>query len=174
MAAILQDVPSVYETEHFLPYIRFGEELSGRSYGREDDPAATRALRILADHGRGMTFLLADGVVPSNEDRGYILRRIMRRAIQQGRVLGIDKPFLVQLCDVVREVMGDAYPQLHDERDTIAKWAAAEEEGFRPHARAGAEAARGDRRAREGARRPPGCQPRRPSSCTTPTASRTS
>ena len=64
MAAILQDVPSVYETEHFLPYIRFGEELSGRSYGEDDDPAATRALRILADHGRGMAFLLADGVVP--------------------------------------------------------------------------------------------------------------
>ncbi len=131
MAAILQDVPSVYETEHFLPYIRFGEELSGRRYGQDDDPAATRALRILADHGRGMAFLLADGVVPSNEDRGYILRRIMRRAIQQGRVLGIDKPFLVPLTEVVREVMGGAYPQLQEERDTIAKWAAAEEEGFR-------------------------------------------
>ncbi|MGH2837219.1 MAG: alanine--tRNA ligase, partial [Thermoleophilaceae bacterium] len=131
MAAILQDVPSVYETAHFLPYVRFGEELSGRSYGGDDDPAATRALRILADHGRAMAFLMADGVVPSNEDRGYILRRIMRRAIQQGRVLGIEKPFLVQLCDVVREVMGDAYPQLHEERDTIAKWATAEEEGFR-------------------------------------------
>jgi alanyl-tRNA synthetase len=131
MAAILQDVPSVFETAHFLPYIRFGEELSGRRYGQDDDPGATRALRILADHGRGMAFLLADGVVPSNEDRGYILRRIMRRAIQQGRVLGIDKPFLVPLTDVVRDVMGDAYPQLDEERDTIAKWAAAEEEGFR-------------------------------------------
>ena len=131
MAALLQDVPSVYETAHFQPYVRFGEELSGRSYGRDDDPAATRALRILADHGRGMTFLMADGVVPSNEDRGYILRRIMRRAIQQGRVLGIDRPFLAGLCDVVREVMGAAYPQLHEERDTIAKWAIAEEEGFR-------------------------------------------
>jgi alanyl-tRNA synthetase len=131
MAAILQDVPSVYETAHFMPYIRFGEQLSGRAYGADDDLAATRALRILADHGRGMAFLLADGVVPSNEERGYILRRIMRRAIQQGRVLGIDEPFLVPLCDVVRDVMGSAYPQLHDERDTIVKWAAAEEESFR-------------------------------------------
>ena len=130
MAAILQDVPSVYETEHFMPLIRFGEELSGRAYGAGDDLAATRALRILADHGRGMAFLLADGVVPSNEDRGYILRRIMRRAIQQGRVLGIDGPFLVPLCDLVRDVMGGAYPQLHEERETIAKWVAAEEEGF--------------------------------------------
>ena len=130
MAAILQDVPSVYETDHFTPYVRFGEELSGRKYGQEDDFAATRALRILADHGRAMAFLLADGVVPSNEDRGYILRRIMRRAIQQGRVLGIDRPFLVPLCDLVRDVMGGAYAQLHEERETIVKWAAAEEEGF--------------------------------------------
>jgi alanyl-tRNA synthetase len=130
MAAILQDVPSVYDTEHFLPYIRFGEELSGRKYGQEDDFAATRAFRILADHGRGMAFLLADGVVPSNEDRGYILRRIMRRAIQQGRVLGIDRPFLVPLCDLVRDVMGGAYTQLQEEHETIAKWAAAEEESF--------------------------------------------
>src|SRR6185437_11852559 len=84
MAAILQDVPSVYETDHFRPLIGLGEELSGRTYG-QDEPT-TRALRILADHGRGMTFLVADGVVPSNEERGYVLRRIMRRAIQQGRV----------------------------------------------------------------------------------------
>ena len=82
-AAILQDVPSVYETDHFIPLIRLGEELSGRSYD-EDDFAVKRALRILADHGRGMTFLLADGVVPSNEDRGYVLRRIMRRADAAG------------------------------------------------------------------------------------------
>src|SRR3954471_69669 len=70
-AAILQDVPSVYETAHFRPVIELGEELSGRRY--DDDFATTRALRIIADHGRGMTFLLADGVVPSNEDRGYVL-----------------------------------------------------------------------------------------------------
>src|SRR5918999_1231096 len=82
MSAILQDVPSVFETSHFRPLIELGEELSGRSYGQ--DCETTRALRILADHGRGATFLLADGVVPSNEERGYILRRIMRRAIQQG------------------------------------------------------------------------------------------
>ena len=88
MAAILQDVPSVYETDIFSPLIELGEELSGRSYG--DDAATTRALRVLADHGRGATFLLADGVVPSNEERGYVLRRIMRRAIQQGHVLGIE------------------------------------------------------------------------------------
>jgi alanyl-tRNA synthetase len=128
MAAILQDVPSVFETGHFRPLVALGEELSGRSYG--EDFTTTRALRILADHGRGMTFLLADGVVPSNEDRGYILRRIMRRAIQQGRVLGIERPFLPMLCERVIDVMGQAYPELRSDAETIRKWAAAEEEGF--------------------------------------------
>ena len=78
----------------------------------DGDFATQRALRILADHGRGMTFLLADGVVPSNEDRGYVLRRIMRRAIQQGRVLGLDDPFLARLCERTIEMMGYAYPEL--------------------------------------------------------------
>ncbi|MFL5912376.1 MAG: alanine--tRNA ligase [Gaiellaceae bacterium] len=127
-AAILQDVPSVYETEHFRPMVELGEELSERSYGQ--DFATTRALRILCDHGRGMAFLLADGVVPSNEDRGYVLRRIMRRAIQQGRALGIEGPFLVPLAERVTEIMGDSYPQLRDEAETIRKWASAEEEHF--------------------------------------------
>ncbi len=82
MAAILQGKESVFETDQFQPLIDLGEELSGRAYG--EDPATDRALRILADHGRAMTFLVADGVVPSNEDRGYVLRRVMRRAILQG------------------------------------------------------------------------------------------
>ena len=82
--------PSVFETDLLSPLVELGEELSGRSYGQ--DFPTTRALRILADHGRAATFLLADGVVPSNEDRGYILRRIMRRTMQQGRVLGLDEP----------------------------------------------------------------------------------
>jgi len=128
MAAILQDVPSVYETDHFRPLIEFGERRSGRSYG--DDFATTRALRVLADHGRAAAFLIADGVVPSNEDRGYILRRILRRAIHQGRVLGIEQGFLPGLCDAVVESMGDVYGELRAERDAIRRWTAAEEEGF--------------------------------------------
>src|SRR5436305_10609214 len=83
LAAVLQDVPSVFETDQFRPLIELGEELSGRRYD-ESFPVG-RALRILADHSRAATFLVADGVVPSNEDRGYILRRGIRRAIQQGR-----------------------------------------------------------------------------------------
>ncbi|HEY1594176.1 MAG TPA: alanine--tRNA ligase [Thermoleophilaceae bacterium] len=128
MAAIQQDVPSVFETDEFLPLVQLGESLSGHTMGESQD--VTRALRIIADHGRGMTFLLADGVVPSNEERGYVLRRIMRRAIQQGRKLGIEQRFLGELCDTVTEVMGDAYPELRSQRDTIQKWAAAEEESF--------------------------------------------
>ena len=128
MAAILQDVPSVYETDAFAPLIAFGEERSGRKYGQ--DFPTTRALRVLADHGRAAAFLMADGVVPSNEDRGYILRRILRRAIHQGRVLGIEDGFVPALCEVVVEQMGDVYPELRAERATIARWAASEEEGF--------------------------------------------
>ena len=128
LAAIVQGVPSVYETEHFRPLVALGEELSGRRYGA--DPEATRALRVLADHGRGMTFLMADGVVPSNEDRGYVLRRLMRRAVRQGRAIGIEGSFLPALCERVAEVMGEAYPELRAEASTIAKWAGAEEEGF--------------------------------------------
>ena len=128
LAAIAQDVPSVFDTDYMRPLIDLGEELSGRSYGADFE--TTRALRILADHGRGMTFLIADGVVPSNEDRGYVLRRIMRRAIQQGRRLGIDGPFLPSLCERVSEVAGDAYPELRSELETIFRWASAEEESF--------------------------------------------
>ena len=86
MAAILQGKESVFETDQFQPLIELGEELSGRRYGERH--ATDRALRILADHARAMTFLVADGVVPSNEDRGYVLRRVMRRAILQGAGAG--------------------------------------------------------------------------------------
>src|SRR3954467_7854597 len=129
MAAILQDVPSVFETAHFRPLVELGESLSGHSYGEDD--RVTRALRILADHGRGMTFLLSDGVVPSNEERGYVLRRIMRRAVQQGQVLGIEQSFLPELAETVIEGMGDAYPDLRRNADTIKRWATSEEESFR-------------------------------------------
>ena len=123
-AAILQGVPSVYENDQFAPLVELGRELAGVS-----DPAQ-RALRILADHGRGMTFLLADGVVPSNEDRGYILRRIMRRAVQQGRSIGIESDLLTSLCRRTIDVMGSAYPELASRSDEILRWAGAEEDAF--------------------------------------------
>jgi alanyl-tRNA synthetase len=128
MAAILQDKQSVFETDQFTPLIELGEELSGRRYG--DDFATDRALRILADHGRAMTFLTADGVVPSNEDRGYVLRRVMRRAVQQGLSLELADGFLTRYSARVREVMGGVYPELAEHAEATDMWLAAEEEGF--------------------------------------------
>ena len=140
IAAILQDVPSVYENDQFRPLVELGEQLSGRRYG--SDPVATKALRVLADHGRAMTFLIADGVAPSNEDRGYILRRIMRRAIQQGTAIGLETPFLGRFADLVIEIMGPVYPELEAERDAIHQWLVLRGGELRPHARAGHAAAR--------------------------------
>jgi alanyl-tRNA synthetase len=128
MAAILQDKRSVFETDQFQPLIELGEELSGRRYGEEF--STDRALRILADHARAMTFLIADGVVPSNEDRGYVLRRVMRRAIQQGLDLQLAPGFLARYAERVRELMGGAYPELGEQAAAIEEWAGAEEEGF--------------------------------------------
>ena len=128
MAAIRQDVASVFDTDLFRPLVGLAEELSGRSY--DADPRTTRAIRIMADHSRGMTHLIADGVVPSNEDRGYILRRIMRRAIQQGRVLELEPPYLGRFAERVIEEMADVYPHLDEQRDTIMRWVFDEEESF--------------------------------------------
>ncbi|HWT25369.1 MAG TPA: alanine--tRNA ligase, partial [Solirubrobacteraceae bacterium] len=128
MALIQQDTETIFETDQFLPLIRLGEELSGRRYGEGLD--VDRALRILADHTRGMSFLVADGVVPSNEDRGYVLRRLMRRAVLQGRRIGIEGAFLTRFAGVVRELMGSGYPELHAEAATVDMWLAREEEAF--------------------------------------------
>ena len=128
LAAILQDQGSVFDTDQFQPLIDLGQELSDRPYG--EDPTADRALRILADHARGMSFLIADGVVPSNEDRGYVLRRLTRRAILQARRLQMAPGFLLRYAAVVRELMAGAYPELHDQRDPIERWLASEEDAF--------------------------------------------
>jgi alanyl-tRNA synthetase len=128
MAAILQGKQSVFETDQFQPLIELGEELSGARY--RSDFGSDRALRILADHARAMTFLTADGVVPSNEDRGYVLRRVMRRAIQQGLALELAPGFLTRYSARVREIMGGAYPELLEQADATDMWLSAEEEGF--------------------------------------------
>ncbi len=129
MAAILQDKETVFETDQFAPLIALGEELSRRHYGESFE--VERALRILADHSRAMTFLIADGVVPSNEERGYVLRRVIRRAILQGRqTLQLEPGFLLRYQQVVTELMGSEYGRLYEHRATVAKWLAAEEESF--------------------------------------------
>jgi alanyl-tRNA synthetase len=122
-ALVQQGVPTIFETDNFAPLIALGRELATT----EPDE---RALRILTDHTRGMTFLIADGVVPSNEDRGYVLRRIMRRALLQGHRIGIEGPFLPRYVDVVLETMGSAYPEVVNRREAILRWARAEEESF--------------------------------------------
>ncbi|MEK6273311.1 MAG: alanine--tRNA ligase [Actinomycetota bacterium] len=128
MAAIKQGVDSVFDTDLLRPLVELAEELSGRSHG--EDAKTTRAMRILADHSRGLVNLIADGVVPSNEDRGYVLRRIMRRAIQQGRVLELEPPYLERFAERVIELMGDAYPHLARERATVVRWVSDEEQSF--------------------------------------------
>jgi alanyl-tRNA synthetase len=129
MASILQGKPTVFETDEFAPLISLGEELSGKRYG--EDFATDKALRVLADHGRAYTFLIADGVVPSNEDRGYVLRRIIRRAILQGRhALGLDPGFLNSYASRVAELMGSTYAELPEQLELVNKWLDSEEQGF--------------------------------------------
>ena len=129
MAAIQQDVDSVFDTDLLRPLVDLAIELSGRTYGG-DDAAATRAMRIIADHVRGSVQLIADGVVPSNERRGYVLRRIMRRAIHQGRVLGLEAPYLGRFAERAIELLAPVNPALAAERETIMRWIGSEEESF--------------------------------------------
>ena len=128
MALIQQGVDSVFDTDALAPLVELAEQLSGLGY--DSDPKVTRAMRIIADHSRGAVNLLADGVVPSNEDRGYVLRRIMRRAIQQGRVLGLEPPYFGRFAERAVELMGDAYPHLAAEYGSILRWVGDEEESF--------------------------------------------
>src|SRR5213595_1132876 len=127
-AAILQNVMTVYETDGYQAIMRWIAQESGVAYG--DTPEATKAHRILADHGRGMTFLAADGVAPTNEGRGYVMRRIIRRAVLQASRVGLEPPFLAGLADVVVEQMGDAYPELRENGERIRQVLSAEEERF--------------------------------------------
>jgi alanyl-tRNA synthetase len=125
-AAILQDVMSVYETDGYREIMDWIAAESGVAYG--DTPEATKAHRVLADHGRGMTFLVGDGVTPSNEGRGYVLRRIIRRAVQQAQRIGLSDVY--RLPAVVVGQMADAYPELGDRAGEIEAVVRAEEERF--------------------------------------------
>jgi alanyl-tRNA synthetase len=127
ITSILQGVPSNYDTDLFLPLIALVERLCGQSYS--DDPRGF-AFRVVADHARACTFLVGDGVLPSNEGRGYLLRRILRRAVRYGRKLGIEGEFLGQVAQGVIEKMGRAYPELAKNRDFILKVISLEETRF--------------------------------------------
>jgi alanyl-tRNA synthetase len=124
---VIQDVGSVFDTDGFRLVMDWVAAESGVGYG--EDLVATKAHRVLADHGRAMSFLIADGVTPSNEGRGYICRRIIRRAVQHGQRIGLDRVY--RLGGVVVEQMGDAYPELREHAEEIERVVRLEEERFR-------------------------------------------
>jgi alanyl-tRNA synthetase len=127
-ARILQQVDSVYDTDGYQEIMGWIADKSGVAYGESE--RATKAHRILADHGRGMTFLAADGVTPSNEGRGYVMRRVIRRAVLQAGRIGLEPPLLAGLAGVVVEQMGEAYPELTAAREEIERLLAEEEQRF--------------------------------------------
>ena len=127
LVRILQDVDTAYETDLFTPIIAAVERVSGKSYDNPDD---TYAIRVVAEHGRSVTFLIADGVVPGNEGRGYVLRRVIRRAIRYARRIGIEGNFLGEIADATIDKMGKVYPELVNNRDFIVTVLRLEEERF--------------------------------------------
>lgn len=135
IASILQGVPTVFDTDLLAPILARAQDLCGRGNG--DAQAADVSLRILAEHARAATFLIGDGVFPSNEERGYVLRRLIRRAVRHARILGTDSPVMGPLVEAVVETMGEAYPELTSGRAFIAQVASQEEESFRKTLRSG-------------------------------------
>jgi alanyl-tRNA synthetase len=128
LAALAQGAHSNYDSDLFRPLVSAIGQRTGRRYGKQ--AATDRSLRVLADHLRAIAFLMADGVLPSNEGRGYVLRRILRRAARHGRLLGKTEPFLYELTGTVVEQMGEAYPELRTAASTIAEVTQGEEERF--------------------------------------------
>src|SRR5256714_5628115 len=128
MAAVLQGKMSDYDTDLFAPLIERVSALARKPYrAREQDDVS---MQVIADHARAATFLIADGVTPSNEWRGYVLRRIMRRAMRHGRLLGLSEPFLWRTVEWVVRLMGDAYPELLTEAPRVEETVKTEEERF--------------------------------------------
>lgn len=127
-AAILQGVQSNYETDIMQSIIQVGERLSGKKYGTDDK--TDLSLRIIADHARAITFMIADGILPSNEGRGYVLRRLLRRAVRHGHVIGIQGAFLADYIEAIVTEMGDVYPEIVDNRALIERIVLSEEERF--------------------------------------------
>ncbi|HEU4528988.1 MAG TPA: alanine--tRNA ligase [Actinomycetota bacterium] len=128
VAIVLQDVANVFETDLLRPLLEVGESLSGHAY--RDDPRTDLSLKVVAEHGRATTFLVADGVLPSNEGRGYVLRRMLRRVVSHARRLGIEREVMPALVERSVELFGDAYPELVENRAYIEQVVASEEERF--------------------------------------------
>jgi alanyl-tRNA synthetase len=128
ITAVLQNVLSNYDVDFMRALTATTERLTGQEYGA--DPAADISFRVIDDHARAVSFLIADGVMPSNEGRGYVLRRLLRRAARHGRLIGLKEPFLHKVATTVAAVMGDAYPELRVEEQRIAEIIRTEEERF--------------------------------------------
>ncbi len=128
VAAIMQGVHSNFETDIVRGIMEVAEDITGAKYGVTEK--TDTSLRIIADHARAVTFLISDGVLPSNEGRGYVLRRILRRAVRHGRLLGVEKAFLGRLIDEVVTRMGDAYTEIIEHHDLVSRIVASEEERF--------------------------------------------
>jgi alanyl-tRNA synthetase len=128
ITAVLQDVLSNYDIDTMRALTATTEQLAGRKYGV--DAAADISFRVIDDHARAVSFLIADGVTPSNEGRGYVLRRLLRRAARHGRLIGLEEPFLHEVAKTVVVVMGDAYPELRAEERRIDEMIRSEEERF--------------------------------------------
>jgi alanyl-tRNA synthetase len=128
ITAVLQGVQSNFETDLLRPIIAQVEEIAGKPFGA--DPRGDVSMRVIADHARAVAFLVTDGVLPSNEGRGYVLRRILRRALRHAKLLGVDEPFLGRVTGRVVDVMGEAYPELRQAQERVAREALAEEERF--------------------------------------------
>lgn len=128
IAAIMQGVDNNYDTDVLRDLVAVGESLSGKTY--KTDEATDLCLRIMADHSRAVTFMIADGILPSNEGRGYVLRRLLRRAVMKGHSIGIEGAFLNQYVEKIIELMGHVYPEIIDNRALIERVILSEEERF--------------------------------------------
>ena len=128
MTAVLQGKHSNYDTDLLRPLTQYAAEISGRDYG--SDKTADVSMRVIADHARAAAFLVGDGVVPSNDGRGYVLRKIMRRAIRHGRLIGIEDEFLHRMADRVADLMQDAYPEMASTREYVSRVVLHEEQRF--------------------------------------------
>ena len=128
LACVMQNVDNMFEVDTVRNILRHVERITGKTYGQ--DHLTDISIRVITDHIRSTVFMVSDGILPSNEGRGYVLRRLLRRAARHGRMLGVKRPFLTELCDTVIQENGGAYPELVEHADYIKKTIAAEEERF--------------------------------------------
>ena len=144
VACLLQNVDSIFDCDIVAPIVAKVAALAGVEYGK--DPAIDKSIRVIADHSRSITFMALDGILPGNEGRGYVLRRLLRRIIRHGHLLGMEERFQSQVIDVVIKQMAPGYPELLEKREYIHKVLSMEEERVPRYPAAGNHIARGNHR----------------------------